>query len=67
MKIQIHTEYIKLEALLKYAGLVETGGQAKQAILAGQASVNGQTETARGKKIRSGDTVSFQGTELEIV
>ena len=35
MKIQIHTEYIKLEALLKYAGLVETGGQAKQAILAG--------------------------------
>ena len=67
MKIQIHTEYIKLEALLKYAGLVETGGQAKQAIIAGLASVNGQTETARGKKIRSGDTVSFQGTELEIV
>ena len=59
--ILIHTEYIKLEALLKYAGLAETGGEAKLLIQDGQVSVNGQVCTMRGKKLRGGDTVILEG------
>ena len=59
--ILIHTEYIQLEALLKYAGLAETGGEAKLLIQDGQVSVNGQVCTMRGKKLRGGDTVTLEG------
>ena len=57
--IAIQTEYIKLDALLKYASLVGTGGEAKIAIAEGLVKVNGEVCTMRGKKIRPGDTVSF--------
>ena len=64
--IPIHTEYIKLEAFLKLAGLVGTGGEAKERIQAGEATVNGEICTMRGKKLRVGDTVSFDGETLEV-
>ena len=53
--IQIHTEYIKLQDLLKFAGAVETGGDAKLIIQEGRAQVNGEVCTMRGKKMRPGD------------
>ena len=62
--VSITTEFIKLEALLKLATLVGTGGEAKMLIQAGQASVNGEVCTMRGKKLRPGDTVQFQGQEI---
>lgn len=65
-QIQIHTEYIKLDALLKLAGLVETGGEAKQLIQAGQVLVNEEVCTMRGKKLRSGDRVTLDGHTLVI-
>lgn len=65
-RIVIHTEYIKLDALLKYAGLCETGGEAKTAVQEGLVSVNGAVCGMRGKKIRPGDCVSFQGRELRV-
>ena len=55
--VAIRTEFIKLDALLKYAGLTDTGGFAKEMIQAGQVKVNGEVCTMRGKKIRPGDTV----------
>ena len=61
--IQIHTEFIKLQDLLKFAGAVETGGDAKLIIQEGRVSVNGQVCTMRGKKIRPGDVVTFRGQE----
>ena len=64
--IPITTEYIKLQDLLKLTALVSTGGEAKLAIEAGEASVNGETCTQRGKKIRAGDTVAFRGHELTV-
>ena len=64
--ILIHTEYIKLEALLKYAGLAETGGEAKLLIQDGQVSVNGQVCTMRGKKLRGGDTVTLEGRTVTV-
>ena len=62
--VSITTEFIKLEALLKLANLVGTGGEAKMLIQDGQASVNGEVCTRRGKKLRPGDTVQFQGQEI---
>ncbi len=64
--VKITGEYIKLDALLKFASLTGSGGEAKTAILDGLVSVNGEVCTMRGKKIRPGDTVSFCGTELTV-
>jgi ribosome-associated protein len=55
-KIPIHTELIALDALLKYAGLVMTGGEAKEVIVGGAVKVNGEVCTMRKKKIYPGDT-----------
>ena len=66
-KILIHTEFIKLDALLKYAGLCETGGEAKELVQNGAVKVNGEVCTMRGKKLRPGDKVSFQGLDFEVV
>ena len=64
---KIHTEFIKLQDLLKFAGAVETGGDAKLIIQEGRVAVNGETCTMRGRKIRPGDTVSLDGVTLEVV
>ena len=66
-KITIETEYIKLQDLLKFAAVVGTGGEAKYVISEGMVSVNGEVCTMRGKKLRPGDKVSFQGLDFEVV
>lgn len=63
-KITIETEFIKLDALLKYAVLVGSGGEAKTVIADGMVSVNGEICTMRGKKIRPGDRIEFAGNTL---
>ena len=65
-KIIIDTEYIKLDSLLKFAAAVGTGGEAKFVIAEGMVNVNGEVYTMRGKKLRAGDVVEFQGMEFEI-
>ena len=65
-KIIIHTEFIKLQDLLKYANLVETGGMAKECVQGGEVMVNGEVCTMRGKKIRPGDVVVFDGVDLTV-
>ena len=60
--VKIQTEFIKLDALLKFAGVMETGGEAKEAIQAGEVRVNGETCTMRGKKLRPGDVVALELT-----
>ena len=64
--ITITTEFIKLQDLLKFAGLVETGGEAKERVQAGEALVNGEPCVQRGKKIRPGDEVYFAGEILTV-
>ena len=64
--IKIKTEFIKLQDLLKYAGAVETGGDAKLIIQEGRVSVNGDVCTKREKKMRTGDKASID-EELELV
>ena len=64
--IAIHTEFIKLQDLLKFAGATGTGGEAKTLIQDGQVSVNGGVCLQRGKKLRPGDVVSLNGRELTV-
>ena len=66
MKIQIYTETIRLGDLLKFAGLVETGGEAKELIQAGQVILNGEVCTMRGKQCRAGDVIELEGQTLEL-
>lgn len=58
-KIAIKEEYIKLDSLLKFSGLAQTGGHAKIVIANGEVKVNGEVCTVRGRKIRSNDKVEF--------
>lgn len=64
--VAITTEYIKLEAALKLCGVMETGGQAKEAIVDGQVTVNGEVCTMRGKKLRPGDVAELDGVRLVV-
>ena len=63
MDISISTEYIKLDQLLKFAGIAENGADAKFIIMEENVSVNGEIETRRGRKIVKGDTVQV-GEEI---
>ena len=64
--ITITTEYIKLQDLLKFANLVESGGMAKECVQGGGVTVNGEVCTMRGKKLRPGDVVEFDGQQLTV-
>ncbi|ABB15762.1 MULTISPECIES: S4 domain-containing protein YaaA [Carboxydothermus] len=66
-KVYIHTEYIELDSLLKWANIAMTGGQAKQMIKSGMVLVNGVVETRRKKKIYPGDRVEIAGGPVLIV
>lgn len=66
-EVKIHTEYIKLDDLLKYAGILGTGGMAKAVIQDGLVKVNGEVCTMRGKKLRGGETVEFNGNTVRVV
>ena len=64
--IAIKTEFIKLDALLKFSGLCETGGEAKNAVQDGLVKYNGEVCALRGKKVRPGDRVEFDGAVIEV-
>ena len=64
--ITITTEFIRLDALLKLGGALDTGGQAKFVIQNGEVEVNGEVCTMRGKKIRPGDTVSVDKLTVQV-
>lgn len=64
--IIIETEFIRLDAFLKFAALVGTGGEAKLLIADGLVKVNGEVCTMRGKKLRPGDTITFNGTDYTV-
>ncbi|BDF69022.1 RNA-binding protein [Oscillospiraceae bacterium] len=66
-EVKIHTEFIKLEGLLKFEGEAETGGEAKAMIQSGLVKVNGEVCTQRGRKLRPGDEVALAGAVLKLV
>ena len=64
--IKLREEFIKLGQALKAAGLVESGVEAKEVITEGLVTVNGETDTRRGRKLYAGDVVLFDGEEIRI-
>ena len=66
MELKIRDEYIKLGQALKAAGLVENGGEAKEAVQSGEVTVGGETELRRGRKCVAGDVIGFRGETVVI-
>lgn len=67
MEVKIRDEFIKLGQVLKLAGVVEDGVEAKYAITDGLVKVNGETELRRGKKICEGDVISYNGQDIKVI
>ena len=65
-KLTIYTEFIKLDAALKLANAIESGGMAKLVIQDQQVKVNGEVCTMRGKKLYPGDTFAYMGAVYEV-
>lgn len=65
-EISITTEFIKLDSLLKFAGAAMTGGEAKEAVQNGEVLYNGEVCTMRGKKVRPGDQVEYNGCLITV-
>ena len=66
-QIEIDSDFIRLDALLKLVNAVMTGGHAKIVIQEGDVKVNGEICTARGKKIHPGEKVEFDGVVYEVI
>lgn len=66
-EIKIETEFIKLEQIMKFASMVQTGGEAKMLINQELVLVNGEICTQRGKKIRPGDVIEFDGETYQVI
>ena len=65
-KLAIKTDFIRLDALLKFSGIAQTGGEAKIIIQEGEVSVNGEVNQMRGKKCWPGDRVEVSGVSIFI-
>ena len=63
----INEEYIRLDNLMKFAGMCDTGGRAKYLIQNGEVKLNGEVCTMRGKKLRNKDIVEYNGKKVEII
>ena len=64
--VEINTEFIKLDQLLKWANFTASGVESKMFILNGEVKVNGEVETRRGKKIYDGYIVEFKGEKIKV-
>lgn len=63
---QIRGEHITLDALLKAAGIVGSGGEAKERIQAGEIRVDGEPELRRGRKLKGGELVEAEGRRIRL-
>lgn len=64
--ISIGGEVIRLGQFLKFAGLLDSGGDAKEVIIDGYVSVNGEVDRRRGRQLRDGDLISFEGRTVRV-
>lgn len=64
---ELEADFVELYKILKFEGLAESGGAAKQVIADGQVSVNGEVETKKRKKIGAGDKIEYSGQSIEVV
>ena len=66
-EVQIEGDVIRLGQLLKVAGIVDSGGEAKELIANGGVTVNGETETRRGRQLHAGDLLAAAGQDIRLV
>lgn len=66
-EIVVKGEYIRLDQLMKLADMVGGGGEAKVVIQDGHVAVNGEIDTRRGRKLRTGDVVEYEGQKCRVV
>lgn len=66
-EVTINTEFIKLDSFLKWCGIASLGSEAKFYVQENMVLVNGEVCTQRGKKLRIGDIVEFEGNQFKIV
>lgn len=66
-EIKINTEIIKLDSFLKWANIASMGSESKFLILDGEVKVNGEVELKRGRKLKKGDLIEFQGETYKII
>ena len=64
--VKINEEYIRLDSLMKFSGMCNSGGRAKYLIRNGEVKLNGEVCTMRGKKIRPGDKVEYNDSIIEV-
>ncbi|MHC4221334.1 MAG: RNA-binding S4 domain-containing protein [Planctomycetota bacterium] len=64
---ELEADFVELYKILKFEGLADSGGRAKQVIEDGQVSVNGAVETKKRKKIAAGDKIEFSGKSIKVV
>ncbi len=64
---ELESDFVELYKILKFEGVAESGGAAKQAIVEGMVSVNGKIETRKRKKISAGDSIEVRGQIIEVV
>lgn len=67
IEITIKDDYIKIGQLIKLAGLVGSGLEAKLEIVKGNVMLNGKTEIQRGKKVVPGDIVEYKGESIKVI
>jgi ribosome-associated protein len=66
-EVEIRGETIRLGQLLKVAGIIDSGGEAKALIAEGGVTVNGEPESRRGRQLRTGDVLVAAGQEVRVV
>jgi ribosome-associated protein len=65
--VEIREDMIRLGQFLKLAGLIDTGGETKERIAAGEVEVNGEVDTRRGRQLRRGDVITVAGEDVRVV
>ncbi len=66
-ELKVKDDFIKLGQVLKACGMVESGVEAKEVIQDGLVTVDGEVETQRGKKLKGGEIVEFNGQKVKII
>ena len=64
--VPIGGEMIRLGQILKFAGLPDSGGNAKEVIIDGYVAVNGEVDRRRGRQLHDGDLVTFEGRTVRV-
>ena len=65
--VEITTEPVELCKLLKFEGIVSSGGEAKLVISEGLVTLNGNIETRKRKKVISGDVIKYAGNQIRVI